>query len=65
MPVPAKETADLEQVCIDMVTERYNYRSRIGVVSKSLAAKRPSAPAKPDYISTLLNPYKSYVPACL
>ena len=52
--------ADIEDACINMVAERYNYKSRIGYISKSLGGQETvtfSQKDMPDFIRTLLQPY--------
>lgn len=54
--------SDLEQACIEMVAERYRYRSRIGEKSKSLGGQETISfdnSALNDYTKMLLNPFKS------
>jgi hypothetical protein len=56
--------ADIEQAAMEMVGERYNYKSRIGVVSKSLGGQETMAYSQKDmsdFVSTLLVPYRSFV----
>ena len=56
--------ADLEEACIEMVAERYSYRGRIGVVSKSLGGQETmsySQKAMPDSIKMMLQPYKKVI----
>jgi hypothetical protein len=57
--------ADIEDACINMVGERYSYRSRIGTVSKSLGGQETMAYSQkdmPDYIRTMLQPYRRVLP---
>lgn len=57
--------ADLEQACIEMISERYKYRDRIGLRSKSLGGQETTSynlSAMPEYVKTILNPYKRIVP---
>jgi hypothetical protein len=57
--------ADIEDACINMVGERYSYKNRVGLVSKSLGGQETMAYSQknmPDYIKTALQPYKSYIP---
>jgi len=57
--------ADIEDACINMVGERYNYKGRIGYVSKSLGGQESvtfSVKNMPDYVKSVLQPYKSYIP---
>ena len=56
---------DLEQACIEWVSERYSYRSRIGLRSKSLAAQETvtyNLAGVPDFIAAILMPYTSVLP---
>jgi hypothetical protein len=57
--------ADIEQACIEMVGERYNYKGRIGTVSKSLGGQETvsfSQKDMPDFIRTMLQPYRRVIP---
>jgi hypothetical protein len=57
--------ADVEHACIVMVGERYRYRGRIGEVSKSLGGQETMAFSQkdmPDFVRTLLQPYRRVVP---
>jgi len=57
--------ADIEDACVNMVGERYSYKGRIGYVSKSLGGQESvtfSVKNMPDYVKSVLQPYKSYVP---
>lgn len=52
---------DLEQACIELVSERYSYRQRIGQKTKSLGGQETMSynlAALPDWIMKTLNPYK-------
>lgn len=56
--------ADIEQACIEMVGERYNYKSRIGVVSKSLGGQETMTYSQKDmsaFVSSMLVPYRSVI----
>ncbi|HEX3747598.1 MAG TPA: phage head-tail connector protein [Bryobacteraceae bacterium] len=56
--------ADIEQACIEMVSERYKYKDRIGQVSKSLGGQETvsfSQKNMPDFITTLLQPYRRVI----
>jgi hypothetical protein len=56
--------SDIEHACMEMVGERYRYRNRIGEVSKSLGGQETmsfSQKNMPDYIRTLLQPYRRVV----
>jgi len=56
--------ADIEHACMEMVGERYRYKNRIGEISKSLGGQETiafSQKAMPDYIRTLLQPYRRVV----
>lgn len=58
--------ADIEQATYQMVGEQYNYKSRIGYVSKSLAGQETvtfTQKSMTDYIKLLLQPYMRVVPA--
>ena len=51
----------IEQACIEIVAERYRYRSRIGQVSQSLGGQETASyklDALTDVIKTRLNPYR-------
>ncbi|MCE9561891.1 MAG: phage head-tail connector protein [Planctomycetes bacterium] len=55
---------DVEQACIELVAERYNYKDRVGVASKSLGGQETvsySLKAMPDHIATALQPFKRTV----
>ena len=56
---------DLEQACIELISERAAYRSRVGLRSQSLAGQETMAydlSAIPNYIKASLLPYKSVIP---
>jgi hypothetical protein len=56
--------ADIEDACINMVGERYNYKGRIGMVSKSLGGNETMAYSQknmPDFITTMLQPYRRVI----
>jgi hypothetical protein len=56
--------ADVEEACIEMVGERYNYKNRIGTVSKSLGGQETvsfSQKDMPDFIRTMLQPYRRVI----
>lgn len=55
--------AALEQAAFELVAERYRYRERIGQVSKSMGQEviTFSTKARHDYVTDLLNPFKSVV----
>lgn len=56
--------ADIEDACVALVGERYKYKNRIGEVSKSLGGAESMAYSQkdmPDYLRTLLQPYKRVV----
>lgn len=56
---------DIEQAAWEMVGERYNYKDRIGVNSKSLGGQETvsfSNKDMSDYIETLLNPFIRVTP---
>lgn len=53
--------ADIEQVCIELVAERYRYRDRIGQTSKSLGGQETvafSITDMPPYLKMALQPYR-------
>lgn len=53
--------ADIEQACCGIVAEQYSYKGRIGQVSKSLGGQETMSYSQknmPDFITTLLQPYK-------
>lgn len=57
--------SDVGHACMELVGERYRYRNRIGETSKSLGGQETIAFSQkdiPDYIRTLLQPYKRVVP---
>jgi hypothetical protein len=57
--------SDIEDACINMVGERYNYKNRIGTVSKSLGGQETvsfSQKDMPDFIRTMLQPYRRVLP---
>lgn len=54
--------ADIENACIELVSERFRYRSRIGKLSESVGGQETvsySLKDMPDYVKLSLNPYKS------
>lgn len=56
--------ADLENVCIEMVAERYRYKDRIGLASKSLAGQETISYSLKDlnaFNRMQLDPYKRVV----
>ncbi len=56
--------SDVGHACMELVGERYRYRNRIGEISKSLGGQETMAFSQkdmPDYIRTLLQPYKRVV----
>ena len=56
--------ADIEDACITMVAERYNYKNRIGYISKSLGGQETvsfSQKDMPDFIRTALQPYRRVI----
>ena len=56
--------ADIEDACINIVGERYSYKSRPGLVSKSLGGQETMSYSQkdmPDYITTMLQPYKRVI----
>ncbi len=58
--------ADIEHACVALVAERYRYRSRIGEVSKSLGGQESMSYSQkdmPEFIKTLLQPYRRMLPA--
>lgn len=70
--------ADLEEACIQMVVERYNYRGRVGEISKSLGgqetirwqrgnAGRPWSgfSSLPPEVMDLIWPYTSVIPPAI
>lgn len=67
--------ADLEEACVQMVVERYNYRTRVGEISKSLGGQETmryfrgnSGPpwnrtsSLPPEVNDLIQPYISVLP---
>jgi hypothetical protein len=57
--------ADIENACIELVGDRYSYKGRIGLVSKSLGGQETMSYSQnnmSDYIKSALQPYKSYIP---
>lgn len=57
--------ADVEQACIELISERSSYRTRVGLKSQSLAGQETIAyelSALPPYIMASLMPYKSVIP---
>jgi hypothetical protein len=58
--------ADLNQVCIEIVGERYNYRSRIGQVSKSLGGQETVTYSQKDLSAaqaSMLQAFRRVTPA--
>lgn len=56
---------DLEQCCIEMVSERFAYSNRIGMSSKALAGQGATTyklGAMNDYTMAILNQYRNVVP---
>ena len=56
--------APITQACIEWVSERYRYKSRIGQTSQSLSGAVTSAYSLkiPDHIVMMLTPYKKWMP---
>jgi hypothetical protein len=57
--------ADIEQVCCELVGERFKYRNRIGEVSKSLNSQETvsySQKDMPDTLTTMLQSYQRVLP---
>lgn len=57
--------ADIEEAVCELVGERYNYKNRIGTVSKSLGGQETvsfSQKDMPDFLRSVLNPYKNVIP---
>ena len=55
----------LEQIVIEEVCERYKYKDRIGLRSKSLGGQETvtyDLSGLPDYVARMLNPWRSVVP---
>jgi Phage gp6-like head-tail connector protein len=55
---------DIAHAAMEMVAERYRYKNRIGEVSKSLGGQETMSYSQkdmPDFIRTLLQPYKRVV----
>lgn len=53
--------ADIEQACIEIASERYRYRDRIGFQAKSLGGQETASYQlvdMSDYVKMLLQPYK-------
>jgi hypothetical protein len=56
--------SDIEQACMEMVAERYKYKNRIGEVSKSLGGQETASFSQkdmPDFIKTMLQPYRKVI----
>jgi hypothetical protein len=56
--------ADIEQACIEMVGEKYSYKSRIGQKSKSLGGQETTTynlAGITDSVRAILQPYRSYI----
>jgi len=56
--------SDVGHACMELVGERYRYKNRIGEVSKSLGGQETMAFSQkdmPDFIRTLLQPYKRVI----
>jgi hypothetical protein len=56
--------SDIGHAAMEMVGERYRYKNRIGEVSKSLGGQETvsfSQKNMPDFIATLLQPYKRVI----
>lgn len=56
--------SDIEDACIELVGERYSYKGRIGTVSKSLGGQETMSYSQkdmPDFIKTLLQPYRRVI----
>ena len=53
---------DLEQCCIDLASELYRYRDRIGQTSKSIGGQETTAYSNkmPDWTKEVLNQYRSW-----
>jgi hypothetical protein len=57
--------SDVEQVVLDMINERYAYRSRAGVKSRSLGGQESSTydmSGIPEYARSALNSYRRSIP---
>lgn len=57
--------ADIEEATYEMVSERFKYKDRIGMNSKSLGGQETvsfSQKDMSDFVETLLNPYRRVVP---
>lgn len=68
--------ADLEEACIQMVAERYSYRSRVGIIDKSLGCQETMRfwrgggryqmfPELPPEVEALIMPYVSVLPPAI
>lgn len=64
--------ADLEEACIQMVAERWSYRNRVGVISKSLGGQETMRYLRggrgsllPPEVEALIMPYVSVVPPAI
>jgi Phage gp6-like head-tail connector protein len=58
--------SDIEHACVALVGERYRYRSRIGEISKSLGGQETMSYSQkdmPEFVRTLLQPYRRVLPA--
>ena len=56
--------SDLEQACIEIVSEKYSYKSRIGQKTKSLIGNETASfnlAGMTDSVRMLLKPYKSWI----
>ena len=57
--------ADIEQVAMEMVAERYSYKNRVGLISKTLAGNETmsySQKSMPDFLASILQPYRKVIP---
>lgn len=57
--------ADLAEACMEIVAERYRYRDRIGMASKSLGGQETvtySLKGMSDYVQGIINGYRHVVP---
>jgi hypothetical protein len=57
--------ADLAEACMEIVAERYRYKDRIGVISKSIGGQEVasfSQKGMSDFVAGILNGYKRVVP---
>ena len=56
--------ADIEEACIEWVSERYKYKQRIGQTAQNISGQTTASYnlKMPEHIQTMLEPYKKWLP---